>query len=80
MHPIPKFVSATGQQKFCDDVQKLKEYILAGDVMQVVPAQRLSAKSEADALSVYRALRYLNPSPYLFMLHGETFGYDQVTV
>lgn len=42
--------------------------------MQVVPAQRLSAKSEADALSVYRALRYLNPSPYLFMLHGETFG------
>jgi len=73
-HPIPKFVSATGEQKFCDDVQKIKEYILAGDVMQVVPAQRLSAKFEADALSVYRALRYLNPSPYLFMLHGETFG------
>ena len=74
VHPIPKFVSATGEQKFCDDVQKIKEYILAGDVMQVVPAQRLSAKFEADALSVYRALRYLNPSPYLFMLHGETFG------
>ena len=42
--------------------------------MQVVPAQRMTADFEGDALSVYRALRYLNPSPYLFMLHGETFG------
>ncbi|MFB6348812.1 anthranilate synthase component I family protein [Moraxella sp. ZJ142] len=73
----PNFVSQTGERKFCDDVNKIKEYILAGDVMQVVPAQRLSAEFDGDALSVYRALRYLNPSPYLFMLHGETFGADK---
>lgn len=76
-HPKPVFVSATGEQKFCQDVNTIKEYILAGDVMQVVPAQRMSADFEGDALSVYRALRYLNPSPYLFILHGETFGANQ---
>lgn len=73
-HPKPNFVSQTGQDKFCQDVNKIKDYILAGDVMQVVPAQRLSADFDGDPLAVYRALRYLNPSPYLFMLHGETFG------
>lgn len=72
--PKPTFISATGQDKFCQDVNKIKEYILAGDVMQVVPAQRMTADFHGDPLSVYRALRYLNPSPYLFILHGETFG------
>lgn len=72
--PKPTFRSATGEEKFCQDVNKIKEYILAGDVMQVVPAQRLSADFTGDPLAVYRALRYLNPSPYLFILHGETFG------
>ncbi|OOS02779.1 anthranilate synthase component 1 [Moraxella cuniculi DSM 21768] len=73
----PEFVSQTGKEKYCEDVKKIKEYILAGDVMQVVPAQRLSADFDGDALSVYRALRYLNPSPYLFIVHGETFGTDK---
>lgn len=72
--PTPTFVSATGQEKFCQDVLAIKDYILAGDVMQVVPAQRLSAEFTGDPLTVYRALRYLNPSPYLFMLHGQTFA------
>lgn len=72
--PVPKFISQTGQEKFCQDVEKIKEYILAGDVMQVVPAQRMTAEFDGDPLSVYRALRYLNPSPYLFILHGENFG------
>ncbi|VEW12897.1 Anthranilate synthase component 1 [Moraxella caviae] len=67
----PAFVSQTGEQKFCADVDKIKEYILAGDVMQVVPAQRLTADFSGDALAVYRALRYLNPSPYLFLVQGE---------
>ncbi|MED5387559.1 MAG: chorismate-binding protein, partial [Pseudomonadota bacterium] len=44
------------------------EYILAGDVMQVVPAQRMSCPFQAPALDLYRALRYLNPSPYMFYL------------
>ena len=68
---VPQFVSKTGQQKYCTDVGKIKDYILAGDVMQVVPAQRLTADFEGDPLAVYRALRYLNPSPYLFLIQGE---------
>jgi anthranilate synthase component 1 len=42
--------------------------------MQVVPSQRLTSVFDGDALSVYRALRHLNPSPYLFLVHGQTIG------
>lgn len=69
--PLPHFISQTGQNKFCTDVNRIKEYIKAGDVMQVVPAQRLSGEFHGDPLAVYRALRYLNPSPYLFLIQGE---------
>lgn len=72
--PTPKFVSQTGKQKYCDDVNKIKDYIHAGDVMQVVPAQRLTANYSGDSLAVYRALRFLNPSPYLFLVHGYTLN------
>lgn len=70
--PTPKFTSLTGEDNYCSAVQKVKDYIMAGDVMQVVPGQRLSAKYGGDALAVYRALRFLNPSPYLFLVHGYT--------
>ena len=40
--------------------------------MQVVPAQRLTADYTGDSLAIYRALRFLNPSPYLFLVHGYT--------
>ncbi|GAA0309704.1 anthranilate synthase component I [Psychrobacter aestuarii] len=70
--PTPKFTSQTGEDKYCADVEVIKDYILAGDVMQVVPAQRLSADYSGDSLAVYRALRFLNPSPYLFLVHGYT--------
>ena len=56
------------------DVNKIKDYIYAGDVMQVVPAQRLTADYKGDSLAVYRALRFLNPSPYLFLVHGYTLN------
>jgi anthranilate synthase component I len=49
-------------------VRKAKEYIRAGDIFQVVLSQRFSAKSNAEPFEVYRALRALNPSPYLFYL------------
>jgi anthranilate synthase component I len=49
-------------------VRKAKEYIRAGDIFQVVLSQRFSAKSSAEPFAVYRALRALNPSPYLFYL------------
>ena len=46
----------------------MREYVLAGDVMQVVPSQRLSVPFSAPPLNLYRALRNLNPSPYLYFL------------
>jgi anthranilate synthase component I len=49
-------------------VRKAKEYIRAGDIFQVVLSQRFSAKTNADPFEVYRELRALNPSPYLFFL------------
>lgn len=49
-------------------VQNVRQYILAGDIFQCVPSQRLRVQSKADPLDVYRALRIINPSPYMFYL------------
>ncbi len=49
-------------------VEKAKEYILAGDIFQVVLSQRFTAELHCDPLAVYRAVRHINPSPYLFYL------------
>jgi anthranilate synthase component 1 len=49
-------------------VDRVKEYVLAGDVMQVVPSQRMSIPFSAQPLNLYRALRNLNPSPYMYFL------------
>ena len=54
-------------------VDKVKEYVLAGDVMQVVPSQRMSIPFTAPPLNLYRALRNLNPSPYMYYLDLEDF-------
>ncbi|WII95500.1 chorismate-binding protein [Moraxella haemolytica] len=78
--PLPHFISQTGQNKFCTDVDRIKEYIKAGDVMQVVPAQRLSGEFDGDPLAVYRALRYLNPSPYLFLIEAQTSGDESFAI
>jgi anthranilate synthase component 1 len=58
----------TDQATFEGWVEKIKRYILAGDVMQVVPAQRMSVPFDRAPLTLYRALRNLNPSPYLYFL------------
>ncbi len=50
-------------------VEKAKEYVRAGDIFQVVPSQRFSAATQADPFEMYRALRVVNPSPYLYFLH-----------
>ena len=50
-------------------VAQAKEYILAGDIFQVVLSQRFSARLTCDPLAIYRAVRHINPSPYLFYLH-----------
>lgn len=56
------------QQQYEAAVDRVKEYVLAGDVMQVVPSQRMSLPFDAPPLNLYRALRNLNPSPYMYFL------------
>jgi len=62
------FVSGFTEDGFKHAVHKAKEYIAAGDVMQVVLSQRMSIPFSAPSLDLYRALRGLNPSPYMFYL------------
>ena len=64
----PDFTSEFGREAFLNCVRRIKDYILEGDVMQVVLAQRLSTEIEAPPIDVYRALRHLNPSPYLYFM------------
>lgn len=65
----PQFTSGFGADAFRAAVAKIQDYIAAGDCMQVVPSQRMSAPFAAEPLALYRAIRRLNPSPYLFCLH-----------
>ena len=62
------FKSTFTQAEYCALVEKAKEYIRAGDIFQVVPSQRLSVPFRARPVDVYRALRALNPSPYMYFL------------
>ena len=55
-------------------VRKAKAYIRAGDIFQVVPSQRFSARTSADPFEMYRALRVVNPSPYLYFLRLGDFS------
>ena len=61
--------SEFGESKFKLAVEKAKEYIFDGDIMQVVISQRMSEPFESNPLSLYAALRELNPSPYMFFYH-----------
>jgi anthranilate synthase component I len=61
--------SEFGEQAFKEAVEKAKSYIFEGDIMQVVLSQRMSQPYEASPLALYRALRSLNPSPYMFYYH-----------
>src|SRR5215211_489242 len=63
-----RVMSNVTPSEFMGMVRKAKEYIKAGDVIQVVPSQRLSLETTADPFSIYRALRVVNPSPYMFFL------------
>ncbi len=62
------FSASFTQQSYEDAVERIKHYIVEGDVMQVVPSQRMSIPLKARPLDVYRALRSLNPSPYMYFL------------
>jgi len=63
------FQSGLNQPDFEAAVEKIREYVLAGDVMQTVLSQRMSVPFAAPPLNLYRALRCLNPSPYMYFLN-----------
>ena len=67
------FVSSFGKDNYKRAVDTVKQYTLSGDVMQVVPSQRFSAPFEEAPINLYRALRRLNPSPYMYFLDLEDF-------
>jgi anthranilate synthase component 1 len=56
------------KQRYCDVVERAREYIYAGDVFQVVPSQQFRRATSVDPLTLYRVLRALNPSPYMYLL------------
>ncbi|MEA2279182.1 MAG: anthranilate synthase component [Solirubrobacteraceae bacterium] len=67
-HPRPEFVSNMPRERFEAMVARIVEYVHAGDAFQVVPSQRWSARVDADPFSIYRGLRVVNPSPYMYFL------------
>ncbi|MEY3175127.1 MAG: Anthranilate synthase component 1 [Planctomycetota bacterium] len=68
VEPAPLVQSNFTEESFCRAVERCREYIKAGDVFQVVISQRLSCESSAKPLDIYRALRMVNPSPFMFLL------------
>ena len=74
-HKSGKVIAHTSKRTFENIVRKAKRYIKEGDVYQVVLSQRWEIKSNCSALNVYRRLRRINPSPYMFLLN---FGNNAV--
>jgi len=70
VHPVHSNVS---KEQFESMVSRMIEYITAGDGIQMVPAQRFSTQTDAHPLTVYRSLRSINPSPYMFLLRFGDF-------
>ena len=67
-HERGELTSNTTREEYHAHVDAAKKYIVNGDVIQVVPSQRLSRPTSAHPFSIYRALRMVNPSPYMFYL------------
>jgi anthranilate synthase component 1 len=69
----PQWESNVGNDGYARGVEVAKDYIRAGDIYQVVPSQRWSADCPIEAFSIYRGLRAVNPSPYMYFLDFEDF-------
>jgi len=70
--PAPRLpVSNMGEGGYQKAVLKAKEFISAGDIFQVVPSQRFELRTQADPFDIYRSLRVVNPSPYMFYLQAQ---------
>ncbi|HEY8389476.1 MAG TPA: anthranilate synthase component I [Clostridia bacterium] len=67
----PVFKSNITKERYINNVIKAKEYIKKGDIFQVVPSQRFCANFEGNLFDVYRSLRRINPSPYLYYIKTE---------
>lgn len=67
------FISEFGEEKFKAAVERIREYTKTGDVMQVVLAQRMSIPFSSPSINLYRALRSLNPSPYMYFMDLDEF-------
>lgn len=65
---IAKKLSNFRKEEYCDVVVRAKEHIRAGDIFQVVPSQQFKRNTTVDPLTLYRILRSLNPSPYMYLL------------
>ena len=72
--PDVAFASNMPKERFLANVARAKEYIQAGDIIQVVGSQRFSTELKATPLDLYRAARTINPSPYMFLLELEDFA------
>jgi anthranilate synthase component 1 len=82
--PLPKFPGRaqgklkvrhrTAKKDFLNAIERTKEYIAAGDIFQAVISQRFDVEPETDSFQVYRALRTVNPSPYMFFLRFDPEG------
>ncbi|MGC2694946.1 MAG: anthranilate synthase component I [Candidatus Angelobacter sp.] len=67
----PKIGYSASKQQFMSTVEKIKEYIMAGDVFQAVPSLRLDLQPGVAPFNMYRALRRVNPSPYMYFLRAQ---------
>jgi anthranilate synthase component 1 len=67
-HAQGEVAASVTRERYYEMVEQAKQYIVAGDVIQVVPSQRLSRETAAHPFSIYRALRMVNPSPYMYYL------------
>nr|WP_305068659.1 chorismate-binding protein [Kordiimonas gwangyangensis] len=74
MPEMQEAVSNTGRKRFYDMVEKAQDYILSGDIFQVVLSQRFSMPFELPPFALYRALRRTNPSPFMYHLAFEDFA------
>jgi anthranilate synthase component 1 len=66
---LNEFKSNTTEEEFSDIVKKSKDYVFAGDILQVVVSRRVDYRTDAEDLEIYHVLRDLNPSPYMYYLN-----------
>ena len=65
--PVPDAAGNMPREQYLEAVERAKEYIRAGDIFQVVPSQRFRLTTDVDPFSIYRVLRVINPSPYMYL-------------